>query len=148
MNWLKGSYHLIQTQVVWSFMKEDIRNWYKLFRTYRVSKITKNTKSPKIIIPTDNRFDTAHLAIVGPLPLPQGYTSFLTTIDLKTRWLETISQATLQYWQCSTNIFVSNWVWCLDESQQFEADLFTNTIMKLVTKTQYNETDFIDFIDH
>ncbi|KRY80520.1 Retrovirus-related Pol polyprotein from transposon 17.6, partial [Trichinella pseudospiralis] len=79
----------------------------------------------------DRRFDHVHVDIVGPLPLPRGFSYLLTVIDRFTRWPEVVS---LNNTSADTvcRAFLSTWVArfgipsivTTDQGRQFQSALW------------------------
>jgi len=80
---------LVTARFVWPSMRKDCRSWTKTCDPCQRAKVSRHVAAPlgQYTEPT-SRFAYAHIDLVGPLPLSDGYRYCLTAIDRFTRWPE------------------------------------------------------------
>jgi transposase InsO family protein len=140
--------HLINERYFWPDMRREIKAFCRECEECQKQKVTRHTVSPSaaFALPS-NRFETIHLDIVGPLPIPvhagdaTATTSaryLLTMIDRCTNWLEATPISSITAESVAT-AFISTWVSrfgvplyvVTDRGAQFESELF-NTVSSAV----------------
>ena len=106
---IAASRRLIAERFVWPNMAKDIKSWCRTCLHCQRSKVHRHTHSAPQFFPPDQRFETVHVDIVGPLPPSQGYTYLLTCVDLFSRWPKVIPLRDISTKAVAT-AFIDIWV--------------------------------------
>lgn len=123
---------LITRRYIWPSINKDITNWVKTCLACQRAKIQRHNRNvPEHIKMPDTRFYHVHIAIIGPLPVSQGYRYCLTAIDRFIRWPEAIPMSDISANIIATTFYTS-WVARFgapavitsDRGSQFESTLF------------------------
>ncbi|BHF77823.1 hypothetical protein SprV_0602093300 [Sparganum proliferum] len=141
---------LVSDRFVWPAMHKDLKAWTRACIPCQRSKIQRHNKAPIDTFPgPGERFSHVHLDIVGPLPLSNGCSYFLTCVDWFTRWPEAIPLPDVAAPKV-VKAFLSRWVAIFgapstittDRGAQFESNLFQSLLSFLVCtrirKTAYH----------
>lgn len=91
-------------------MHKDIRSWVKTCIDGQKVKINKHTRFSfgKFQSP-DERFQIVNMDIIGPLPVSDGKSYFLTCIDRFTSWAEAYPVSDISA-ETIASTFYANWV--------------------------------------
>lgn len=131
---IKTTIRNITSKFVWKNIKRDIKLWSRCCIDCQRNKITRHNKAQlQFYSEPDERFDTIHIDLIGPLPPSEGNVYCLTCIDRFTDWMEVvpIPNATAE---TVAKAFYSNWVArfgvphtvVCDRGAQFKSELFKN----------------------
>lgn len=114
---------------IWPGIKNDIRKWTQSCINCQKNKVSRHTKSKvSSFLEPDERFNTVHIDIVGPLPPSDGYSYCVTMIDRFTSWMEVIPTREISA-QTVARVFFENWIsrfgvparLITDQGRQFES---------------------------
>ncbi|BHF80205.1 hypothetical protein SprV_0702332900 [Sparganum proliferum] len=117
-------------------MHKDLKAWTRACVACQRSKIQRHNKAPIGTFPGHGaRFGHVHLDIVGPLPLSNCFSYFLTCVDRFTRWPEAIPLPDIAA-PTVVKAFISRWVAIFgapstirtDCGAQFESNLFQSLL--------------------
>lgn len=105
----KASANLVAQTYFWPSLDKDVKMWSKCCLFCQSAKVARHTKSPVSTIPTNSRFQTVHVDLVGPLPESNGCKYIFTMIDRFSNWLEAapIKDATTPVVAAA---FIDHWV--------------------------------------
>jgi transposase InsO family protein len=80
----------VSSRFVWHGLK-DVRRWWQDCHACQSSKVHRHVRAPLVSRPpSERRFGSLHVDLVGPLLGSEGYTYLFTIIDRFTRWPEAI----------------------------------------------------------
>ena len=101
---------LINTRFVWHGINKDITAWSKTCLACQSAKIHHHVSAPLQQFATpDDRFDSIHIDIVGPLSSSRGTSYLFTIVDRFTRWPEAIPMTDATALSCAQAL-LENWV--------------------------------------
>lgn len=136
---IRASRKLVTEKFFWPNMNININEWSKTCLQCQRSKISRHTISDVGQFPNVDRFQHAHIDIIGPLPISQdGFKYCLTIIDRCTRWPEAFPMQDMNA-ETVAKIFYKDWI-CRygcpvkltsDQGRQFESTLF-HELLKLL----------------
>ena len=145
---IAGTQRVIKARYFWPNMGKEIKQWVRECVDCQQAKVTQHHHSEiqHNIYPFNDRFQTVHIDIVGPLPpsrqVSSTFTSankyLLTFIDRATRWFECVPVADITS-ETVVNAFLLHWVsrfgvpltLVTDQGRQFESHLFRD-LSKLI----------------
>jgi hypothetical protein len=87
----KATAKLVTQRFVWPGVQKNCRIWARACQACQRSKVYRHTAIPlrDFTLPAA-RFRHIHIDLIGPLPMPAGFTYCFTAVDRFTRWLEAI----------------------------------------------------------
>ena len=128
----KGTMKLISARFFWPNMRRDITAWTRSCVSCQKSKVHKHIRVPLGTFSTlDAPFSHVHIDLVGPWPVSQGFTYFLTCIDRFTQCPEAIPLKEISA-ESRVQTLISGWIThygvpttiTTDHGRQFESHLF------------------------
>lgn len=146
---VRATRKLVSSKYFWPQMNVDVGYWAKSCLGCQKSKTNRHTITPfeKFASPS-GRFQHIHIDIVGPLPISNGYTYILTTVDRFTRWPEAFPMRDMTALTVATT-FYENYVSRFgipsiitsDQGTQFESKLFRD-LGKLIGMNRIRTTPY------
>ncbi len=129
---------LIKDRYIWPGINTEVKLWAKHCEECQRGKIWRHTKTPVGHIPTNARFHTVHIDLVGPLPPSSGYQYLVTMIDRFTRWTEVVPVVNMST-ESVINAFLHGWVsrfgiprtLISDRGSQFESSVWNLLMQQL-----------------
>lgn len=131
---IKTTVRNVTSKFIWNNVKKDVKIWARCCLECQRNKVTRHTKAQfSVYSEPDERFDTIHIDLIGPLPPSEGNTYCLTCIDRFTDWMEVIPISD-QTAQTVAKAFYTNWIArfgvphtvICDRGAQFKSELFKN----------------------